>query len=343
MGHAFEQEALQQVPALIAEFLQVLTPPHVLREAHGVDLEVRTSSRLFMVEIKAAADARAVRMAIEQARSAASDAGPTAVPLVAVPFMGAVGAHICEQAGISWIDLSGNAHIVAPGLLVHVEGKPNRFKRSGRPGTVFAPKSSRVVRWLLMEPTRRWTQRELADAAGLDQGFTSRIVRRLEADGLVARDETGGVRSKEPRTLLETWRTAYAFDKHHIIKGHVTARTGEGLLQDLTHTLAEHKFEYAATGLGAVWLMNRFAAFRLATVYLRSSPSRELLQKLGFREEPRGANTWLVVPNDEGVFHGVSERDGITCVHPVQAYLDLKGHPERSAEAAERLAKELPA
>jgi hypothetical protein len=41
------------------------------------------------------------------------------------------------------------------------------------------------------------------------------------------------------------------------------------------------------------------------------------------------------------VFHGAAEREGIRCVHPVQAYLDLKDHPERSAEAAEQLRAKL--
>jgi len=56
--------------------------------------------------------------------------------------------------------------------------------------------------------------------------------------------------------------------------------------------------------------------------------------------DERGANTWLVVPNDEGFFHGSEVREGIRCVHPVQVYLDLKAHPERSAEAASRLRQE---
>ena len=57
-------------------------------------------------------------------------------------------------------------------------------------------------------------------------------------------------------------------------------------------------------------------------------------------EDPHGANLWLVVPNDAGVFHGAAEKDGIHCVHPVQAYFDLKGHSERASEAAERLRNE---
>jgi len=57
---------------------------------------------------------------------------------------------------------------------------------------------------------------------------------------------------------------------------------------------------------------------------------------MGFYEELQGENVWLVVADDERMFHGVAEREGIRCVHPVPTYLDLKDHPERSAEAAER-------
>jgi hypothetical protein len=76
-------------------------------------------------------------------------------------------------------------------------------------------------------------------------------------------------------------------------------------------------------------------------IYVASIPSAQAQRALGFREEPRGENVWLVVPNDRGVFDGAREREGIWCVHPVQAYLDLKGHPERSAEAAETLRRTL--
>ena len=72
-------------------------------------------------------------------------------------------------------------------------------------------------------------------------------------------------------------------------------------------------------------------------MYLSRPPSLGLKKDLGFREESRGANTWLVVPNDEGVFDGAEVLEGINCVHPVQAYLDLKDHPERASEAAAEL------
>ena len=93
----------------------------------------------------------------------------------------------------------------------------------------------------------------------------------------------------------------------------------------------------AATALAAAWLWTRYAGFRLSTVYLSIPPSPALKRDISFREEARGANTWLVVPNDEGVFDGAESVDGIRCVHPVQAYLDMKDHPERAPEAAAEL------
>ena len=116
------------------------------------------------------------------------------------------------------------------------------------------------------------------------------------------------------------------------------ARSGDALLHRLADELGN---QYAATGLAAAWLLTRFAAFRIVSVYLAEHPEPELLDRLGFREEARGANVWLVVPNDEGVFHGAAAKDGAHCVHPVQAYLDLKGHPERADEAAKELRAEL--
>ena len=99
--------------------------------------------------------------------------------------------------------------------------------------------------------------------------------------------------------------------------------------------------EHAATGLAAAWQITHFAAFRIATFFLAEYPSKELREKLGFREDARGASLWLMLPNDAGVFHKAETRDGLRCVHPVQAYVDLKAHPERATEAAERLRSEL--
>jgi hypothetical protein len=305
----------------------------------GADLIVREGPVTLVVEVKRLAEPGWLRGAIDQAREAARRLGPTPVPVIAVPFMAEGGRRLCAEMNVSWFDLSGNAHIVASGLRIHVEGKPNIFKRRGRPSTVFAPKSSRIVRAMLLEPQRSISQRELARRTGLDEGFTSRVVRKLEADQMVERDAEGAVRLVSPDDVLEGWRESYDFSKHRTIGGHATARSGAELLATVGATLNAKKLDYAATGLAGAWLMTKFAAFRLVTIFVPEEPSENLLKAIGFRREERGANLWFTVPNDEAVFTGTSDVDGVQCVHPIQAYLDLNSQPERSAEAAQELRK----
>jgi len=343
--HAAHHRLAKQVPETLATVLGVaLADVEVVRAEHAsrADVLITALGHTFVVEFKQATSAAAIAFAAKQVWERTRQIRRGEIPLVAVPFMGDVGRRACAEAGVGWFDLSGNAQIVTSGLRIHVEGRPNRFRSAGRPANVFAPKSARVVRWLLIHAhaNQFLAQREIARATGMDEGFVSRIVARLEREDFVVRGERSAVRPRDPALLLDAWRERYQFSTHHIIRGHVAARSGEALLRLASEVFIEEKVEHAMTGLGAAWAFTHFAAFQLTTIYLADDPSSALLKRLGFREEPRGANLWLAVPNDAGVFHGAVLEDGVRCVHPVQVYLDLKEQPERAVEAAERLRAE---
>jgi hypothetical protein len=343
MQSIIEILAFSELPHALAEFLGLPEDQVSITEtgkAPGPDFIVRAGKYTFFVESKGSSARTPLIQAISRLEEHKKNQGKAVIPLLVVPYMGETGRRFCEENKIAWMDFSGNARIKAPGLFINVEGKPNRFKSAGRPPNLFAPKSSRIVRQFIIQPNRALNQRVLSQAVDLDEGYTSRIVRRFEETGLVVRDEKGLLRPKDPGHLLDAWHEAYDFMKHHIIKGHLAARSGEELLHRIADILEKQAIGYAATGLGAAWLYTHFANFRLATFYLYHVPADELSRTLGFREDDRGANTWLVVPHDEGVFHGSEVREGIRCVHPVQVFLDLKAHPERSDEAASRLRQE---
>ncbi len=291
----------------------------------------------FGLEWKRSGSVGHVATAIRQLEMLKHSLPQEVVPLLAVPYMGEAAQELCERAELPWLDLSGNARIIVPGIFYQNLGNPNCFRRPGRPESAFGPKGARITRRLLMEPTNKPVrQRTLASSTGLDEGHTSRIVGKLLETGLVNRGEDG-VRVTDSNALLAAWREDYRFDRHHVIRGHIAARGGDQLIQAISEILSRAEEPYAATALPAAWLWTRYAGFRLSTVYLSTLPSAQLKEELGFREEARGANTWLVVPNDEGVFDGAELVDGIRCVHPVQAFIDLKDHPERASEAAEEL------
>ncbi len=304
--------------------------------ARGGDLLLHAAGTTYAVKWKAAGDAANVGSAVRDLASVRRGRSKY-VAVLAVPFMGEIGSRICAEAKLSWLDLSGNAWIDAPKQRIRILGHPNRFRKTGRPANVFAPKSSRVVRTLLMTPAKALSQVDLVSASGVDKGRVSRLVRRLIAMGL-AEDAAGRrVRLKDPSLVLEAWREAYDFETHAVLRGHVAVRGPEELLARLEKLAGAQGPGWALTGLAAAWQLTHFAMHRLTTVFLRDQPSTTWLREIGFRDELRGANVWFVRPVDEAVFEGSSVVDGVPCVHPIQVYLDLKAQPERAQEAAEEL------
>jgi hypothetical protein len=340
MVSRLEKQASSEVPGLLAKLLEIPESRVSIRRGKkelGTEFIIKAGEHTFLVDFRSSSARAPLLLSLIRFNEKGRDNRKDGIPLLVVPYMGETGRRLCEEHEIAWLDLSGNARIKAPGLLINVEGKPNRFKSTGRPPNLFAPKSARIARQFLIQPDRALTQRELSQAADLDEGYTSRIVRRFEGTGLIVRDEKGLLKPKDPEQLFDAWQEAYDFMRHRVIKGYVAARSGEELLHKIAGVLEKQAPGYAATGLGAAWLYSHFANFRLATFYLPSAPGNELFKALGFHEDEKGANTWLIVPNDEGVFHSSEVREGIRCAHPVQVYLDLKDQPERASEAASRL------
>lgn len=307
------------------------------RPEDGADMILRAGPHKFVLEFKASSDRGAVALAAARAREAAAARRGQWIAAVVVPYMGEAGADASRAAGVSWFDLSGNAEIRAPGLHLRVEGRPNRFLRKGRPGNPLAPKGSRVARWLLMHPDRAFLQREISKEVAVDEALTGRVVRWLAERDLIVRDSRGAWRPKDPGALLDAWHEAYDFNRHRIVRGILGGRSSDEVMQRLAETLDRQAIGYAMTGPAGAWLLTQHAMFRTVTVLVRQAVPQSLLGDLGVIDEPRGANVWLVVPNDDAVFLGSRVEHGLSCAHPLQVYLDLKAHPERASEAAAEL------
>ena len=342
----YEPIAIRQAMERLASILDVPDLVEVAGYQERADDRLRCDAVLkarghcFVLEWKRSGSVGHVRSAIGFLKMVQSSFSHQVVPLLAVPYMGRAGQELCAQAEVAWLDLSGNARIVVPGIFYQNLGNPNRFRRPGRPESAFGSTGSRVARLLLTEPSKAVSQRDIAHGSGLSEGHVSKVVHKLLETGLVERGGDG-IRVPDRGALLDAWREDYRFDRHSVIRGHIPAADGMSLTRLVAEALRRTSTTYAVTALPAAWLWTRHAGFRLSTVYLDSPAPAEVREELGFREEQRGANTWLVVPRDNAVFIGVEPVEGVRCVHPVQAYLDLKDHPERAAEAASELRRRL--
>jgi hypothetical protein len=336
-------EAPERVRVLLADYFAESAKVRPMKE-WGVrddvaDFSVAVGSKLFVVDVST--EASIPRLVSSLARLATSAAEQkslgktTFVYLVVVPFMGPSGKEFCRNNKLNWLDLSGNADIQAGNLRILVEGRPNLFQRVGRPSSFFTPKASRISRWFLTNGEKSVSQKQLCEGTRLSKGYVSTVLRGLKKEALV-REEADGYRAVDRELLLKAWAERYDFSRHRVIKGAMPVRSGQDAIERISRVLGPR--DYAATGLAGAWYLDHFAMFRTATVYLAAAPTAALFSDLSFMEGERGANTWLVLPNDEGVFDrcGVTD-EGVNCAHWVQVYLDLAGHPERSKEAAEHL------
>ena len=152
------------------------------------DLILNIGDLTFLADFKSSSARPQLLSALMDIEKNRNNSAHNMVSIVVVPYMTEAGRHFCSEHRLPWIDLSGNAHIRASGLLVHVEGRPNCFRSAGRPHNPFASKSSRVTRQLLIEPDRYISQRELSKVLRLGEGFVSSIVRKLEMDGMIVRN-----------------------------------------------------------------------------------------------------------------------------------------------------------
>lgn len=313
-GRVYAEAGDSQVPDLV-----------VVLDGLRFDVEYKHRSRAEQV-------GQAIRTICERGRL--SDDG---IPLVVVPYMGSVGRKLCKEAQVPWMDLSGNAWIHAGTIRISVLGRENRFKSRGRQANLFAPKSARIVRILLVDYGRSYTQQKLAQLADVDPGHVSRVVRRLEEAGFVERDASYRVCARDPDLLLDAWQEEYDLSAHRAKKGHLAARRPADALNRLDEVFGMGKIHYALTGLPAAWLYERYAGYRLITLFADDWPEESLLHEVGWRDQEQGGNVWILRPNDAGVYYGSTVRDGLPCVSPIQTYLDLCQLPERASEAAGEL------
>ena len=94
-------------------------------------------------------------------------------------------------------------------VFIERKGFPNP-KAERRPlRTLFAPRASRILRVLLLQPKRAYQLQEAARAATVSLGLAFKVKQRL-FDLEYAREEEGRIRLSQPERLLRDWAATYA-------------------------------------------------------------------------------------------------------------------------------------
>ena len=271
-----------------------------------------------VVEVSSLGQPRQIRASVTRLEEIRREL-PGAYPVAAAVYIGPQSARILKNNNLGFVDLSGNCYLAFENVLIEKEGKRN-VRPSTRPlRSLFAPRATRVVRALLVEPGRAW---------------------RLEARAWVERDDSQRIRLSKPSDLLEAWCESYTYRVNEVTSYFAPERGTRKLMGEVARVAAGAGRRYAFTlNAGAALLA---ANLRLPAVhcYLEGDPA-PLAQALGLRAaaEADGALHFLA-PYDLGVFHGALEKGGLKVVSLPQLYADLVHYERRGPEQAEHLRRE---
>ncbi|MBE7157283.1 MAG: hypothetical protein INR62_02385 [Rhodospirillales bacterium] len=333
------EATLGQIPFVKLKSVRAFDPVFKVEPDLQLDLEAGDRPWVIVVEAKRRGFPREASAGVAQLRHFLDQIPKKGCyGVLAAPFISEKTARFCEESGVGYVDLAGNAFLSFDQIYIRTRAaeNPRREKRGLR--SVFSAKAGRVLRVLLTPPLRAWKVTGLAEAAGVSVGQISNV-RKLLRDHEWATVEEGGIRIREPEALLRAWRGCYQ-PRQEARQAAYTLLHGDALEEAVRAAQAE-----ASAGAHAV--LATYSAARWLAPYARQATlffytdgvGEEILRRhLKLRPVGRGENVMLLRPREDDVFSGrISPAPGVWCTGLVQTWLDLATAGERGEEAAEHL------
>ena len=295
-----------------------------------LNLKTPNGDQVLLVDVKGSGQPRIVRDAVNQLLRYQSETSGAYGVLVA-PYISPQSARLCVENGIGYVDLAGNCRLSFGSVYVERDGKPNPSPQRRALRSLYAPRTTRVLRVLLQDPKKTWRLQALAQEAGVSLGQVYNV-KKLLADREWIRGEEGGLRLVDPGALLREWSQNYSYRKN-AARDFYSLDAPPEIERKLAAACREAAVPYAFTGFSAAVRLAPMVRYQRVMAYVDGNLT-PLVTTLGLKEVPSGANVTLLSPYDDGVFYGATEEDGARMVSPVQVYLDLIGYRGRGEEAA---------
>lgn len=248
----------------------------------------------------------------------------------------------CKKHGVSVMDLNGRAWIRDKGILIDRATVPGRrFRTSKHPSNIFEGKSERLVRTLLTDRDREWTQADLIGHTEASQALVSRVLNFCVGEGYLLKPSDRTYRVDASLRLLDAWAAArrlkdrvrcVRYSSLEIDPWYWVERLNEWV--DST----DPTVSLAYTQWLAAWDRHGYTEPQVCTAYVSRLPTPDESESMGLREVSSGGCLWLYKPKDPGVFllppqHGL----GRELVSDAQIYVDLQNSGLRGPEAADAL------
>jgi len=266
---------------------------------------------------------------------------PDSQCLYVAPFLGPRARQLLEEAGVNYIDLTGNmlVQVPRPSLFVRQQGSAKDPAPAAAPmRSLRGGKAARVVRTLCdyAEPA---TSRTVASRAGVSAGYVSKLIALLEREALVERQGRGPV---QPITrvlwaeLIRRWSADYRVLESNAAQLFLAPQGIPAFLRDLAAWATRAASgRYAVSGSFAAAERAPVAAPSLLMCYVDAVG--DVARETGLVPASGAGNVYLCEPLDPVAYERTWSRSGVTYAAPAQVAVDCLTGPDRMPAEGEAL------
>ena len=329
------RDCISVAPALTIGTIETLIGPG--NPDYRVSIQGNTFDQVMILEMKTLGTPKNIREAVNLL-SLYQSSEPSCYGVVLAPFISPGSAEICKQAGVGYLDLSGNCRVAFQQVFINRENMPNQFPFKIGLSSLYSPKSERVLRVLLTFPFRIWKTVELAHEAGVSLGMITHIRNNLDQQEWIQKTGAGFFLA-QPEKLLMDWSENFAFLRNTQFN-YYSPKSQVEIEIEIAEACAGLNIPYALTGFSGSNRLAPIVRGQRVMVYV-SQELAAVAERVGLKSVDSGANVVFFQPYDAGVFWKSQPIHGIQTATPIQVYLDLKQFSGRGDEAAEFLFKEV--
>ena len=260
------------------------------------------------------------------------------VPVIVAEYLSPTRRKQCQNAGVCFLDISGNVFLEYEDFYIERIGFPNRFPEKRRGREPFSDKASLILRAIFSDKEKQWGVRQLAQLINLDPGFVSRMARELEKRNYVARLNSR-IKLRDPKGIMEDWVQAYNYKKNDQLRYFYLAKESDEILDKLRQIDIPEEVQYALSLHAGANLVSPYAVYNEVHIYVPNNDAMNFfMRELKLKAVEQGENIIFLLPYyKHSVFYGKQKIKGLWVVSDIQLYLDLYNYPIRGLEQAEHL------
>jgi predicted transcriptional regulator len=314
------------------------------KEYEKIDLTLKIQigniEKILLCEIKSKGEPRYIYQAITKIKSLSKDI-KNSVPVIVAPYIGAKGREISKEFQVGYIDLNGNVWLNIDTITIEKEGKDKQERDYRYAKDIFAKKSSRILKMMLLNPEKLWKLEELSEKINSSLSYVHRIIKTVEKFGYISYEKREGIRLTRPEALLLDWAKQYKILEKNVIKGYYTFKPDiSEAVKQIQSISSDYSLEYGFTLFTGAQFIMPYVRQANVYVYFKEYDIKNWVEKLELKPVEAGPNFYIIQPYDEHIFWGMQNINSIKIVSNIQLFLDLFNFPTRGEEQAIALKNE---